>query len=270
MKILSWNVNGIRAVLKKGFLDFLEKEKPDILCLQEIKICEKAREKDGFREDMFPGYKVFWNSAERPGYSGTATLVASRKFKVLASQAYRSGESLKVNNGLDVFRFDVEGRTQIIEFEDFYLLNNYYPNANGELSRLPYKLAFNRELLEKVNKLKKKKPVIITGDYNVAHEEIDLARPRENIGSPGFTHEERRAMTEFLNAGFIDTYRYFHSNSREYTWWSYRAGARPKDIGWRIDYFCVSANMITQIQKAFILKKVMGSDHCPVGIEIKD
>lgn len=258
MKILSWNINGIRAVIKKGFLDFLKIEKPDILCLQEIKICEKARQKENFTNDMFPGYKIFYNSAKRPGYSGTAVLI--REFKNL--KAY------KIKNGMGVDKFDDEGRTQIIEAKNFYLINNYFPNANHELSRLNYKLEFNNALLKKAKSLEKKLPVIITGDFNVAHMEIDLARPKENVGNPGFTFEERDWMTRFLEKGFIDTFRYKHPKKQEYSWWSYRAGARPKNIGWRIDYFCVSAKMINQIEKSFIQTNILGSDHCPVGIQL--
>ncbi|MCK5416813.1 exodeoxyribonuclease III [Candidatus Parcubacteria bacterium] len=263
MKILSWNINGIRAVIKKGFLDFLEKEKPDVLCLQEIKIGDIMRAKEGFDENTFLGYKTFWNSAKRPGYSGTATLIKNKIYDSIISP-----QSNQTKNGLDVIDFDIEGRTQIIEFKDFYLVNNYYPNANGELSRLPYKLKFNEILLKKAKKLEKKKPIIITGDYNVAHNEIDLARPKANIGSPGFTYEEREAMTKFLNSGFIDTFRHFHPQERKYSWWSYRAAARTRNVGWRLDYFCVSDDIINNIEKAFILNKALGSDHCPVGIKI--
>lgn len=269
MKIISWNINGIRAVLKKGFLDFLKNEQPDILCLQEIKIGEAMILKEGFQEDyrkdtgessnklVFPGYQVFWNSAERPGYSGTAVLVKNDLV-----------DKLSVENGMGESEFDVEGRTQIIETDKFYLLNNYYPNANHELSRLGYKMDFNKSLLKKVKELEKKKPVIVTGDYNVAHHEIDLARPKDNVGNPGFTNEEREAMDKFIEAGFVDTFRYFHPEEIKYTWWSYRARVREKNIGWRIDYFCVSANFIKKIKKAFILNDIMGSDHCPVGIDL--
>ena len=257
MRILSWNVNGIRAVIKKGFLDFLKKEKPDVLCLQEIKINDAAREKENFD---FPGYKEYWNSAERPGYSGTAILVESSK--VHKVESYEKGLSKK--------EFDREGRAQILEFEKFYLVNAYFPNANHELSRLDYKLRFDQALLKHLQKLEKSKPVIICGDFNVAHEEIDLARPKDNIGNPGFTNEERAWMTKFLDKGFIDTFRGLHPSAIEYSWWSYRFNARPRNIGWRIDYFCVSAKLLSNIKKAFILNKITGSDHCPIGIEIKD
>lgn len=257
MKILSWNVNGIRAVLKKGFLDFLKNEKPDILCLQEIKIAEIARAKEDFD---FSGYREYWNSAQRPGYSGTAVLV--KKDPTIALPFARGGD-----NGFGIKKFDNEGRVQTLEFENFYLVNGYFPNANHELSRLDFKIKFNEELLKHVKKLEKFKPVIIGGDFNVAHQEIDLARPKDNIGNPGFTYEERDWMTNFLKSGFTDTFRYFHPRKQEYSWWSYRFSARAKNIGWRIDYFCASKKLIKKIKRAFILNKVYGSDHCPVGIE---
>ncbi len=272
MKILSWNVNGIRAVLKKGFLDFLEQEKPDILCLQEIKIGEAMILKEGLQEDYrhttgeslnkheFPGYQVFYNSAERPGYSGTAILVKNEVLEV---------NEFEVVNGFGVDDFDMEGRTIILEAENFYLVNSYYPNANNELSRLSYRLEFNKQLLKKIKKLEKTKPVIVTGDLNVAHNEIDLARPKPNVGKPGFTREERELMTEFLKAGFIDTFRHFYPEEKKYSWWSYRAAARSRNVGWRLDYFCVSKSFIKSVKKADILNNVMGSDHCPVMIVVE-
>lgn len=254
MKILSWNVNGIRAAVRKGFLDFLKKAKPDILCLQEIKISESAILKEKFD---FPGYQEFWNSAKRPGYSGTAILinVGTEHCSVL-------------NNGFGVKKFDIEGRMQTLEFKKFFLVNVYFPHANHELTRLNYKLEFNKAFLRYANKLKKKKPVIIGGDFNVAHQEIDLARPKDNVGNPGFTDEEREWMDKFLGAGFVDTFRKAHPERKEYSWWSYKFNARERNIGWRIDYFCTSAKLIKHIKKAFILNKILGSDHCPVGIEI--
>lgn len=254
MKIISWNVNGIRAVVKKGFLDFLKKIQPDILLLQEIKINDLARAKEKFD---FKNYLEFWHPAERPGYSGTATLV-------------RKGlPDIRVKNGLGKTAFDREGRAQTIELEKFYLLNAYFPNANHELSRLGFKLDFNDHLLRYVKTLEKKKPVILGGDFNVAHEEIDLARPKDNVGNPGFTDEERGWMTKFLNSGLIDTYRYINKNKIQYSWWGYRFNLRARNIGWRIDYFCVSKKLERSVKDAFILDKIMGSDHCPVGVEIK-
>lgn len=260
MIILSWNVNGIRAVVRKGFSDFLKKEKPDILCLQEIKISEVARAKEDFSARGgpasgwdFKNYTEYWHPAKRPGYSGTAILA-------------REGLAANILPYLD---WDNEGRIQILEFKNFYLANIYFPNANRELSRLDFKLEFNNKLSQYLKKLEEKKPLIISGDFNVAHQEIDLARPKDNIGNPGFTDEERNWMTKFLANGFIDSFRYFNQGKVQYSWWSYRFNARARNIGWRIDYFCVSAKMIKQINKAFILTKVNGSDHCPVGIEIK-
>ncbi len=254
MKIISWNVNGIRAITKKGFKKFLDKEKPDILCLQEIKISEIARSKTEFD---FSGYQEYWNSAQRPGYSGTAILVKD-KFKGI----------LGVKNGFGIKKFDNEGRAQFMELPKFYLVNVYFPNANHELSRLGYKIDFNNSLLKYLKKIEKNKPIIITGDFNVAHQEIDLARPKENIGNPGFTTEERNWMSKLLQANYIDTFRELNGDKIQYSWWSYRANARARNIGWRIDYFCVSDKLKNAIKKAYILDKTKGSDHAPVGLEI--
>ena len=253
MKIISWNVNGIRAAIKKGFVNFLVKQKPDILCLQEIKINDAARAKEQFD---FKDYQEFWHGAERPGYSGTAVLIKD------------SVPPSAVKNGLGEEIFDREGRAQTVELEKFYLVNAYFPNANHELSRLGFKLAFNDQILKYVKKLEKHKPVILCGDFNVAHEEIDLAGPKDNIGNPGLTDEERAWMTKFLNSGFIDTYRQINKNKIQYSWWGYRFNLRARNIGWRIDYFCASEKISQQIKDAFILDKIMGSDHCPVGVEI--
>ena len=257
MKIISWNINGIRAVLKKGFLDFLSQEKPDICGLQEIKISELAREKENFN---FLGYKDYFNSAKRPGYSGTAILVRKDLVK----------EVMGIKNGFGKEIFDLEGRVQILELKKYYILNIYFPNANSELSRLDYKRQFNAYILKNVKKLEKNKPVVIMGDYNVAFSEIDLARPKANIGSPGFTYEEREDMSKFLNFGLKDSFRVLNGDKIKYSWWSYRAMARQRNVGWRIDYLLVSAKLIKMTDKAFILDKVMGSDHAPVGITIKE
>ncbi len=254
MKIISWNVNGIRAVTKKGFKAFLESEKPDILCLQEIKISEEARVKTEFD---FVGYTEYWHSAARPGYSGTAILVRDGLSDVLSVKA-----------GFGQEKFDSEGRVQVLEANKFYLLNVYFPNANSELSRLGFRLEFNEELLLYIKKLEKKKPVIVTGDFNVAHEEIDLARPKENVGSAGFTAEERAWMTKFLKAGYIDTFRELNGQKVQYSWWTFRSMARERNIGWRIDYFCASAKLKGSLKKAYILDKISGSDHAPVGLEL--
>jgi len=249
MKIYSWNVNGIRAVIKKGFKDFLEKESPDILCLQEIKIGVEARVKENFD---FSGYQEFYNSAKRPGYSGTAVLVK---------------DGIKVLDEI-VFPKDDEGRVQILEFKNFFLVNVYFPNSNQELSRLDFKLKFNNRLLRFIKKMEKRKPVVICGDYNVAHNEIDLKNPKPNEGRAGFTDEEREWMTKFLSKGFVDVHRKMYPEKIEYTWWSYRFKARERNTGWRIDYFCVSSKMFNIVKSSFIRGNVLGSDHCPIGIEI--
>jgi len=254
MKIISWNVNGIRAVLKKGLLDFLVKEAPDVLCLQEIKISDEAIR---LIKLSFLGYEVYWNPAKRPGYSGTAVLVKSDIKNLIG-----------VTNGIGKEIFDNEGRMQVLEFKNYYLLNGYFPNANSELSRLDYKLEFNKQLLKIVKLLGKKKSVIITGDYNVAHQEIDLARPKENINSPGFTPQERASMNKLIDSGFVDTFRHINGDKIKYSWWSYRATARKRNVGWRIDYFCVSDKLKKQVKNADILDEVMGSDHAPVLLEI--
>ena len=253
MKIYSWNVNGLRAIMKKGFIGFLNKEKPDIFCLQETKISEIARAKEEFD---FKDYEEYLHAAVRPGYSGTATLVKTELMK--------KNEVLQVEK-LD---WDNEGRIQVFELPKFYLVNCYFPNANHELSRLGFKIKFNDKLLDYFKKLERKKPIVLCGDYNVAHEGIDIARPKDNVGNAGFTPEERTWMTKFLKAGFIDTFRYFYPEKIVYTWWSFRFNARVKNIGWRIDYFCVSKSFIKRVKSVTILDKVMGSDHCPVEIEI--
>jgi len=275
LTLATWNVNGIRAAVKNGFTDFLKKEKPDVLCLQEIKIDNMARTKMKFSAQGvnprpmglgprpasgwdFAGYTEYWNSAQRPGYAGTAILV-SEKLK-----------QPKVTSGLGIKEFDSEGRVQTAEFEKFYLVNTYFPNTRHDLSRLDFKLAFDDAVLKHIKKLDKNKPVILTGDLNVAHEEIDLANPKENDGNPGFHPKERRWMTEYLNAGFIDTFRELYPKKAQYSWWSYRFGARRRNIGWRIDYFVVSERMKKQVKDAKILDKVVGSDHCPVVLIVDD
>ncbi|MCX6793181.1 MAG: exodeoxyribonuclease III [Candidatus Falkowbacteria bacterium] len=251
MKLISWNVNGIRACVRNGFTDFLHSYKPDIMGLQEIKIDDVSRAAHDFD---FRDYKEVWNPAKKPGYSGTATLSKE------APLSYKAG--------IGIEKFDNEGRIQTTEFKKFYFINAYFPNAQPELVRLDYKEAFNEAILKHVKKLEKKKPVIITGDFNVAMEEIDLARPKENIGSPGFSNEERYWGREFLKAGLVDTFRSLQPDTKQYSWWSYRAMARERNVGWRIDYFLVSAKIMGNVKQAFILDKVKGSDHCPVGIEI--
>ncbi|MBT7227984.1 exodeoxyribonuclease III, partial [Candidatus Parcubacteria bacterium] len=230
--------------------DFLKNKKPDILCLQEIKISDEAILGEQFD---FPEYQEFWNSAVRPGYSGTAMLV-------------RDGIKATKEKSLS---WDDEGRVLVLDLGKYYVINIYFPNSKDDLSRLDWKIKWNDKLLAYFKKLDKKKPLIVTGDYNVAHEEIDLARPKPNIGNAGFTNEERNWMIKFLDAGFKDTFREMHPKKIQYSWWSYRANARVNNVGWRIDYFCVSNRVLKNISKSFILDKVLGSDHCPVGIIIK-
>lgn len=253
MKIISWNVNGLRAVIKKGFNDFLKKENPDILTIQEIKI---SQEKKDLVKFDFPNYEEFWHPAERPGYSGTLILYK------------KNLDIINKKNGLGIEKFDREGRLQTIETKNFYLINTYFPNSNDLLSRLPYKLEFNNKVLEYLKKLEAKKPIIITGDFNVAHQEIDIARPKANEGKAGFTEEERGWMDKFLQKDYVDSFRYLNKDKVQYSWWSYRAGARSKNVGWRIDYFVVSKKIIKKIKKSYILDKVLGSDHAPIGLEI--
>lgn len=270
LKLISWNVNGVRAVVKSGFEDFLRKTKPDVVGLQEIKMNDKAREKEEFD---FKGYEEYWNPARRPGYSGTAILVKNEKSigaavvpgltrdpgtKVLS---YKTGMGTKVG--------DEEGRVQTLEFEKFYFVNAYFPNANHELSRLDYKMKFNKAFLSYVKKLEKRKPVVTCGDFNVAHEEIDIARPKDNAGHAGFTDEERRDMTRFLKSGLVDSFRLINGDKVQYSWWSYRTFARDRGIGWRIDYFLASDVLEKNIKDAFIQDDIFGSDHCPVGIILK-
>ncbi len=257
ISIISWNVNGIRAAVKKGFTTFLTKQKPDILGIQEVKISNDAREKEVFD---FEGYSEHWNSAERPGYSGTMALVAEKKDKNLAVLSHETGIGKK--------EFDFEGRVHTLEFPKFYFINIYFPNSKPDLSRIPFKQEFNAMVLAKVKKLEKKKPVIVVGDYNVAHNEIDLARPDSNHKTHGFTAEERADMTTFLKNELVDTFRTLHPEKVQYSWWSPMAGARTRNVGWRIDYVLVSKVLQKKVKSAFILDQVYGSDHCPVGIEI--
>lgn len=265
MKLVSWNVNGIRAAVKNGLGDYLQSAKPDIIGLQEIKISDDARAQHDF---PFVGYEEYWHSAQRPGYSGTVILVKSEKLPSSA-KASAGKKAISYRKGFnDDGNDDNEGRLQTLEFDKFYFVNCYFPNSNHELSRLQFKEEFNAKFLEHIKKLDKKKPVIACGDYNVAHNEIDLKNPKENIGNAGFTSEERVWMDKFLAAGFVDTFRYLHPEEIKYSWWSYRFGARRRNIGWRIDYFLVSPALVKKIKKAEIFDDISGSDHCPIGIEI--
>ena len=258
MKIISWNVNGIRAVLNKGFLDFVKKHDPDVLCLQETKAHPEQV------DAMLSEYKHhFWNSAERKGYSGVVI--------------FSKHEPLSVQYGMGLEGYDDEGRVLTLEFANYYVVTVYTPNAKHDLSRLDYRYnEWDPLFLQFVADLEKNKPVIFCGDLNVAHKEIDIARPDANKttekkpGSPGFTDKERKGFDNIVSAGFIDTFRHFHpEKTGEYSWWSYRSAARERNVGWRIDYVCVSEELKTQLKEAFILQDVYGSDHCPVGIELK-
>lgn len=251
MKLISWNVNGIRAVLKKPDLtQLLVDQAPDILCLQET----KARQEQVKLPPEFEGYHGYWNAADKPGYSSTA---------IFSRQA-----PIEVQNGIGIAKHDGEGRVITAEYEDFYAVTVYTPNAQNELRRLPYRVEWNTAFLTYVDELQERKPVVFCGDLNVAHREIDLARPKANRKNPGFSDEERAAFDDILGAGFIDTFRHFEPDTPEaYSWWSYRAGARAKNIGWRLDYVCVSEPFLPRVQSATILDQVMGSDHCPVMLE---
>ena len=249
MKLISWNVNGIRACLNKGFLDFFNSENADIFCLQETK-CQ-----EGQVELEIDGYTSYWNSAEKKGYSGTAV--------------FTKNKPLKVTYGIGKEEHDKEGRIITLEFEKFYLVTNYTPNTKRELERLDYRMIWEDEIRKYLLKLNKTKPVIMCGDLNVAHEEIDLKNPKTNRGNAGFTDEERGKMTELLNAGFVDSYRYLYPEKIEYSWWSYMGHAREKNIGWRIDYFITSKDIEKNIKEAKIYTQILGSDHCPIGLEIE-
>ncbi len=262
LKIISWNVNGIRAGVKNGFVKWLKEEKPDIVCLQEIKINDSARAKVEFD---FAGYKEYWHPAEKAGYSGTAVL--SKVEPISVSLGF--GDKAKILRGLSSYSEDKEGRVLTLEFEKFYLVNTYFPNARHELTRLGFKEEFNETWLNYIKKLEKTKPVVACGDFNVAHHEIDLARPKENIGNPGFTVEERAGMDKFIKHGLIDTFRLLNGDKVQYSWWSYRMMARARNIGWRIDYFMVSESLKKNIKEAFVDDTVLGSDHAPVGIKIE-
>lgn len=251
MKLLSWNVNGVRAALGKGLLGWMEASQADVIGLQEVKALP-----GDVQGVVWPkGYEVIWNSAQKKGYSGTA-LFSRRK-------------PIAVTTGLGSPEHDAEGRAVTAEFADCYVVNVYVPNAQPELARLSFRQAWDRALLDYARKLEKKKPVIFCGDLNVAHEEIDLARPKENVGNPGFSDEERAGFREFLAAGFVDTFREFEKGPGHYSWWTYRAGARERNIGWRIDYFMASEALRPRLKRAWIEPHVLGSDHCPVGLELK-
>ncbi|WP_148358082.1 exodeoxyribonuclease III [Peribacillus simplex] len=248
MKLVSWNVNGIRACVKKGFLDYFKDVDADIFCLQETKLQE------GQISLELEGYHQYWNYALKKGYSGTAIFTKEKP--------------LTVKYGVGELDEEPEGRVITLEFENFYMVNVYTPNAKRDLSRLDYRLEWEDGMIDYLRELDLVKPVIFCGDLNVAHQEIDLKNPKPNIGNSGFTNEERGKMTELLDAGFIDTFRHFYPDQEgAYTWWSYMAKVRERNIGWRIDYFIVSKRMADSLIEANIHCDVMGSDHCPVVLE---
>jgi exodeoxyribonuclease-3 len=253
LKILSWNVNGIRAVHKKGFLDWFKNENPDILCLQETKAHPEQLSDELLN---VPGYKSYFSSSiVKKGYSGVAI--------------YTKNEPFKVEHGFGIKKFDDEGRIVIAEFKDFVLMNIYYPNGKASEERLKYKMDFYDAFLDYSNKLVKKgKKLIICGDVNTAHKEIDIARPKENENVSGFLKIERDWMDRFVSDGYVDTFRIFNQEPEQYTWWDLVTRARERNVGWRIDYFFVSNNFKNNVTNAFIMQDVMGSDHCPVGIEL--
>ncbi|MFZ9855286.1 MAG: exodeoxyribonuclease III [Limisphaerales bacterium] len=250
MKLISWNVNGLRAVLKKTLLTYLEEESPDILCLQETKCTP------GDVAPVWPSrYDAFWNSAERKGYSGTAILSRHRPLRVVT--------------GMGILHHDQEGRVLTAEFDGFFLVNVYTPNSQRELARLPYRMEWDRDFRAYLRSLEASKPVVFCGDLNVAHTEIDLANPKANVRNHGFTAEERSGMDALVADGFVDTFREFEKGPGHYSWWSPMGGARARNVGWRLDYFLMSGRIRPRLQSAFIRSTVLGSDHCPVGIEIE-
>ena len=251
MKLISWNVNGLRACLQKGFMDYFKEVDADIFCIQESKLQQGQVELD------LPGYHQYWNYAEKKGYSGTAI--------------FAKKEPLSVSYGIGIPEHDQEGRVITMEYPDFYIITVYTPNSQDGLARLSYRMQWEKDFLAYLKKLEEKKPVIFCGDLNVAHQEIDLKNPKTNHKNAGFTDEERACFSALLEAGFIDTFRYFYPDKTGiYSWWSYRFQARAKNAGWRIDYFCVSESLKDRLAGAAIHTEVMGSDHCPVELEIKE
>lgn len=250
MKIISWNVAGFRAVLNKGFDEFFDKENADVYCLQEAKV---LKEQLDYSKD---GYEIYLNPAEKKGYSGT--LVFTRI------------KPLNVTYGMGISKHDNEGRIINLEFKDFYLINLYVPNAKRDLSRLDYRMTWEDDFKAYVKKLEEKKPVVICGDFNVAHTENDIKNARANVGKAGFTYEERDKFTVLLESGLIDTWRYFNKDEKnKYTWWSYMGHARENNSGWRLDYFLISKDYLNKVNSSKILNDVMGSDHCPIELDLE-
>lgn len=251
MKLISWNVNGLRAVLRKNFLEYLDEEQPDVLCLQETKASPDQV------EQLWPAtYTTYWNAAQKKGYSGTAIFTKTRP--------------IKVGTGIGHDEHDNEGRVITAEYDGFFLVNVYVPNSQRELTRLAYRQQWDRDFLAYLKKLEREKPVIFCGDLNVAHTEIDLANPKANVKNHGFTPEERAGFGTLVQSGFVDSFREFEKGGGHYTWWSPMAGARSRNVGWRIDYFLLSAALRPKLLRAFIRARIQGSDHCPVGIEIHE
>ena len=253
MKIVSWNVNGINSTFKKDLIPTINNLNADIICFQEIKVSEKTI--DPQIDVLSSGYEQYWNQAERKGYSGVMTLTNEKP--------------LSLKFGLGNKDFDNEGRLITLEFADFFLLNAYIPNAGRGLPRLPFKLKYNINLIRYMNSLKKKKHVVLCGDLNVAHKEIDLKNPKTNKKTAGFTQEERDSFSDLLNNGYIDTFREFTKEGGHYTWWSYRNNARERNIGWRLDYFVIDKEYLSTIESSKILPDILGSDHCPIQLVIK-
>lgn len=250
MRFVLWNVNGIRAILGKNFMDYFNETDADFFCINESKVQEGQVELD------MPGYHQYWSYAEKKGYSGTAI--------------FTKHEPLSVRRGVGVAELDLEGRVTALEYEDFWLVCVYAPNAQDGLARIDHRMAWEDAFRAFVVELDQSKPVIICGDMNVAHNEIDLARPKQNVGNAGFSDEERGKFNELLDAGFVDTFRMLYPDATEmYSWWSYRAQARARNVGWRIDYFLVSERFRERVKNAHIFMEVMGSDHCPVGLDLK-
>ena len=251
MKFISWNVNGLRACVQKGFLDFFHEVDADIFCLQETKLQEGQIDLD------LPNYYQYWNYAKKKGYSGAAI--------------FTKKEPINVSYGIGIEEHDMEGRVITLEFENFYFITVYTPNSQSELARLDYRMKWEDDFLSYLKKLEETKPVIFCGDLNVAHKEIDLKNPKTNRKNAGFTDEEREKFSKLLDEGFIDTFRYFYPEQENiYSWWSYRFKAREKNAGWRIDYFCVSKALKERLVDASILTDILGSDHCPVLLVIKE
>ncbi|NBH72100.1 exodeoxyribonuclease III [Clostridiaceae bacterium] len=249
-KLYSWNVNGLRACMEKGFMEFLTREDPDVLCVQETKMQPEQADFE------FPGYEVYWNSAVKKGYSGTAVLTKEKPLAVFYD--------------LGTYKHNTEGRALTLEYPDYFLVNVYVPNSQNGLARIGYRMEWEDDFRAYLGSLKEKKPVIVTGDFNVAKEEIDLKNPKANRGNAGFSDEEREKMKELLASGFVDSFRYLYPDKTDaYSWWSYRFKARERNAGWRIDYFLVSSGYEGHIADSLILAEQTGSDHCPVELILK-